>query len=74
MVSLMGRYGTIGLQMGVSVVIGLIIGLALDKYLGTTPWMALIFLILGSISGFLALFRLLKEIQKGEDPGNQREE
>lgn len=62
----MGHYGSIGLQMGLSVAIGLVIGLALDRYLGTTPWMALIFLILGVIAGFLALFRLVKEIQKGE--------
>ena len=63
----MGHYGTIGLQMGLSVAIGLIIGLALDRYLGTTPWMALIFLILGVIAGFLALFRLVKEIQKEQE-------
>ena len=62
----MGHYGSIGLQMGLSVAIGLGVGLALDRYLGTTPWMALIFLILGVIAGFLALFRLLKEIQRGE--------
>jgi len=67
----MGQYGSIGLQMGLSVAIGLVIGLALDRYLGTTPWMALVFLILGVIAGFLALFRLLKEIQKGE--GSQDE-
>ena len=63
---LMGHYGAIGLQMGLSVAIGLAVGLALDRYLGTTPWMALIFLILGVIAGFVALFRLVKEIQKGE--------
>jgi len=63
----MGHYGTIGLQMGLSVAIGLVIGLALDRHLGTAPWMALIFLILGVIAGFLALFRLLKEIQVKQD-------
>lgn len=67
LVSLMGRYGTIGLQMGLSVAIGLVIGVALDRYLGTAPWMALIFLILGVIAGFVALFRLAKEIQKDQD-------
>jgi ATP synthase protein I len=71
---LMGHYGAIGLQMGLSVAIGLAIGLALDRYLGTTPWMSLIFLILGVIAGFLALFRLVKEIQKGESaPGEGKE-
>ena len=69
----MGRYGAIGLQMGLSVAIGLVIGVALDRYLGTTPWMALIFLILGVIAGFLALFRLAKEIQKGNSPRDEGE-
>lgn len=67
LVSLMGHYGAIGLQMGLSVAIGLVIGLALDRYLGTAPWMALIFLILGVIAGFRALFQLLKEIQVKQD-------
>ena len=59
----MGHYGSIGLQMGLSVAIGLAIGLALDKYLGTTPWLALVFLLLGVVAGFMALFRLAREIQ-----------
>ena len=70
----MGQYGSIGLQMGLSVAIGLVIGLALDRYLGTTPWMALVFLILGVIAGFLALFRLVKEIQKGEGAQDEGKE
>jgi ATP synthase protein I len=74
LVSLMGQYGSIGLQMGLSVAIGLVIGLALDRYLGTTPWMALVFLILGVIAGFLALFRLVKEIQKGEGAQDEGKE
>ena len=70
----MGQYGSIGLQMGLSVAIGLVIGLALDRHLGTTPWMALVFLILGVIAGFLALFRLVKEIQKGEGAQDEGKE
>jgi ATP synthase protein I len=60
--------------MGLSVAIGLVIGLALDRYLGTTPWMALVFLILGVIAGFLALFRLVKQIQKGEGAQDEGKE
>jgi ATP synthase protein I len=67
----MGHYGAIGLQMGLSVAIGLVIGRALDRYFGTEPWLALIFLILGVISGFVALFRLLKELQKGEGSSDE---
>ncbi len=67
LISLMGHYGAIGLQMGLSVAIGLAIGVALDKYLGTKPWMALVFLILGAVAGFRALFRLVREIPKGQD-------
>ncbi|NIQ40416.1 MAG: ATP synthase subunit [Proteobacteria bacterium] len=74
LVSLMGHYGAIGLQMGLSVAIGLIIGLALDRYLGTAPWMALIFLILGVIAGFRALFRLVKEMQREQGSRGEEEE
>jgi ATP synthase protein I len=74
LVSLMGHYGSIGLQMGLSVAIGLLIGLALDRYLGTTPWMALVFLLLGVVAGFLALFRLAKEIQGEQKFHDENEE
>ena len=60
------RYSAIGLEMGLSVAIGLAIGYFLDRYFQTKPWLTVIFLILGVAAGFRRLASLAKEIDKGE--------
>lgn len=59
-----GRISAIGLEMGLSVAIGLAIGYLLDRYFNTKPWLTIIFLILGVIAGFRSLFSLAREIGK----------
>ncbi|MBI4665036.1 MAG: AtpZ/AtpI family protein [Nitrospinae bacterium] len=49
--------GTVGMQLAVSILIGLGIGLALDRWLGTKPWFMLLFLIFGVAAGFLNVYR-----------------
>ena len=48
--------------------IGLFIGIYLDKWLGTSPWMTLIWLGIGIISGFRNIFiltrRALRDLEK----------
>ena len=58
------RYSSIGLEMGLSVAIGVTIGYYLDRFFNTSPWLTLIFLILGSVAGFRRLFSLLKDLDK----------
>ncbi len=58
------RISAIGLEMGLSVAVGLAIGYLLDRYLGTRPWLMVTFLILGVIAGFRSLFSLAREIGK----------
>jgi ATP synthase protein I len=58
------RISAIGLEMGLSVAVGLAIGYLLDRYLDTKPWLTIIFLILGVIAGFRSLFSLAREIGK----------
>ncbi len=41
------QFSTIGLEMGLSVVLGLLIGNYLDRWLNTGPWMLVLFLLLG---------------------------
>ena len=60
------RYSAIGLEMGLSVAIGVTLGYFLDRYLGTQPWLTLIFLMIGVVAGFRSLFRLMKDIEKRE--------
>ena len=60
------RYSAVGLEMGFSVAIGVVIGYYLDRYFQTRPWLTLIFLILGVVAGFRGLFSLMKDIDKDE--------
>ena len=59
-----GRYGTIGLEMVISVVIGLLLGWWMDSLFNTKPWLTLVFMLFGIAAGFKGLFRVLKSIEK----------
>ncbi|MEW6614575.1 MAG: AtpZ/AtpI family protein [Thermodesulfobacteriota bacterium] len=61
---LIGRYSTIGLEMVISVVIGILFGWWLDRLFDTKPWLTMIFMLFGIVAGFRSLFRLLKDIEK----------
>ena len=54
--------------------IGLFIGVYLDKWLETSPWMTLIWLGIGIAAGFRNIFiltrRALHELEKEEGPKN----
>ncbi|NWF53532.1 MAG: AtpZ/AtpI family protein [Syntrophaceae bacterium] len=60
------RFSTIGLEMGLSVAIGLAIGYYLDRFFQTKPWLTMVFLLLGVAAGFRRLSSLAKEIDKRE--------
>lgn len=64
---LISKFGTVGLEMGFSVVIGLLMGVYLDRYLGTVPWMTIIFLLFGIAASFRAMMRAVKESQRQEE-------
>jgi len=57
-------YSTLGLEMGLSVAVGAIIGYYLDKWLHTDPWLLIVFLIFGVIAGFRSLYRALKRLER----------
>lgn len=58
----------VGLNLVISTFVGLAIGYFLDKFLGTKPWLTLIFLLLGIVSGFRDLIRIaINESKKDED-------
>lgn len=44
-----------------STFVGLAIGYWLDKVFDTSPWLTIIFLVLGIIAGFRELFRMAKK-------------
>ncbi len=45
-------FSTIGLSVALAIFIGLAIGVYLDRRWGTTPWMTLLFMVLGIAAGF----------------------
>jgi len=51
-----GRYSNLGLVLPASVVVGLLIGYALDHWLKTT-WITLVGLLVGCVAGFVELIR-----------------
>jgi ATP synthase protein I len=54
--------------------IGLFIGYYLDKWLGTSPWMTLIWLGFGIASGFRNIFILTRRALREQDQGEIRED
>lgn len=45
------------MEIAVATVVGGAIGWQLDRWLGTKPWLAILFLLLGLAAGFINLFR-----------------
>ncbi len=52
---------SVGLILPSSIAVGLFFGYLLDNWLHTAPWMLLIFLVLGIVSGLLSVFRAMKK-------------
>ena len=46
---------------------GILLGYFLDRWLHTTPWMFLVFTILGTVGGFIALIRTVNKINQTKD-------
>lgn len=70
LIRMIGVLSTVGLTMVFATVIGLYIGIKLDKWLGTSPWLAALFLLIGIIAGFRNLFVYAKKSQ--DDLDNQQ--
>jgi len=54
----LGFLSSVGICMVASILIGMIMGYYLDRWLGTEPWLLLVFLGFGIVSGFRNIFIL----------------
>ena len=54
-------YGAV-LSLAVSIVSCLLVGWALDRWLGTSPWLIVAGILLGSVAGFMQFIRLMSRI------------
>ena len=53
----------IGVEIVAAIIVGTVIGIFVDKYLGTKPFGLIIFFILGSLAGFLNVYRVMRRIE-----------
>jgi len=68
----LAEMSSVALVLPSSIAVGLFFGYVLDKWLHTDPWLLLVFLVFGIISGFTSLFRALRKYEK-EEGGKSRE-
>ena len=63
--------GVIGMHMVSGPLVGFAIGYGLDAWLGTGPWLKLVFLVMGIIAGFMNVYedtrRLLRKMSREEE-------
>ncbi|SUE43088.1 AtpZ/AtpI family protein [Roseomonas gilardii] len=63
-----GSWG-FGLRVGIEIVsalaVGAILGVVLDRWLGTTPWLFLLFFFVGGAAGIRNLYRMVSRGREG---------
>jgi len=55
---------SMGTVISSNVIGGVVLGYLLDRWLSTGPWLITSGLIIGAISGFIGLFRILNRLNK----------
>lgn len=60
------RYSGLGVDLVTNTLVGTGLGYLLDRWLGTIPWFMISGLVLGSVAGFVTVFRALSKQDKEE--------
>jgi ATP synthase protein I len=58
-----GRISAVGMEFAGAVIGCLLIGYWIDGKIGTSPWLTIVGVVLGSVAGFRALYRAAKVMQ-----------
>lgn len=69
----LGFLSGVGISLVAATFIGLAMGYYLDKWLGTSPWLTLIFLGFGIVSGFRNVYILTERELKRQQRENEKE-
>ena len=59
-----GEYCPKTIQIGLTIGVGIIGGVYGDRWLGTSPWLTMLGLLIGVVSGFTRLYQIGKELSK----------
>jgi len=65
------RYSSLGLEMGLSVVIGITIGYYLDKFFNTSPYLMILFMLFGVAAAAKTVVTLIRKAKKDERENNR---
>lgn len=66
-------YFGLGMQLALAVVVFYLVGNWLDEKYGTTPWLGLLGLFLGTVGGFIKFFKTVSDLskdKKAQDDGS----
>ena len=63
-------FSSLGLEMGLSVAIGIGMGYFLDSYFKTSPYLTILFMLFGIVAAFKTIFMLLKKVKKDDERNN----
>ncbi|HVN95568.1 MAG TPA: AtpZ/AtpI family protein [Syntrophorhabdaceae bacterium] len=66
------QYSSHGLEMGLCVVIGILMGYYLDKLFHSSPYLTIIFMLFGVAAAVKAAIRLLKKIEKDDERNDNK--
>ncbi|MBP8625294.1 MAG: AtpZ/AtpI family protein [Syntrophorhabdaceae bacterium] len=66
------NYSSLGLEMGLSVAIGIVMGYFLDRFFKTYPYLTIIFTFFGIGAAFKTIFMLIKKVQKQDERHNNK--
>jgi F0F1-type ATP synthase assembly protein I len=69
----LGSYGSVGIEIALSVIVGLLAGQWLDKKLGTNGWLTFIGLAYGLAAGGRALYRVLQKANREAEELDRKE-
>ncbi len=62
-----GEYAGVGLQFALTIVAFMFAGMWLDRALGTSPWLLILFVFGGASAGFYSIYRKLMAAQRRAD-------
>jgi len=60
----LAAYSTLGIMFPASIAVGLGVGLLLDKWLGTSPVLTIVFILYGIAAGFVNLIRVYRQHER----------
>jgi len=65
---------SVGIEMGLAVVVGWFIGYSLDNWLGTGPYMMLLWTLCGIAAGFKGLWRVAQQAKKQDEASEAKKD